>query len=143
MASSCLGTQFFDTPPEAFKDKNLKQCDYDWKMDTERTANYIFGLEDLLMLNELMKSDGVMTVSFVEDFLEEYIKQFMERWSATLGRSIGAGWKITKFHSLMHFCEMLLQVGNGKVFDTETGENIHVVHKVLAQRAQRHSNTFD
>ena len=111
-------------------------------MDSQRTADYIWGFEELIMMYEMLKS-GVMSVSFVERYLQPYIKEFMIRWNEQLPRKKGNNWSILKFHSLMHLPEMLIAMGNAMVTNTDTGESGHKETKACGQNTQRVSKKFD
>ena len=147
--SSGLGYQFFDTPKgttearfQAGKNKLLKDNGQRFRLDMERTADYIWAFEETIMLSELLTSSE-MTVEFVLKYLAPYIDLMMKRWTQKLPRYHGNGWKLTKFHNLVHLPEMLVQMGNVKVTDTETGEHLHVHVKAKAQTTQRQQKTFD
>lgn len=144
--SSGLGYQFFDTPIDAVlkttMDTPLVEKGQRFRLDTHRTADYIWAMEEMMLLCEMLNSE-VMTVGFVVDCLEPYTKLLMERVTKKLPRFTGDGWCLVKFHNLLHFPEMLLTIGNGKNTDTETGEHWHVRLKQLAQKTQRVLKKFD
>ena len=121
LLSSTIGTQFFETPPtEADRDKGINDGGYEFRMESKATADYIWAMEDIIMMHELVRS-SVMTVAFVQDYLHTYIEKFMERLTKNVKRRKGVNWRFLKFHSLMHLSEMLVEVGNAMGTDSDTG----------------------
>jgi hypothetical protein len=137
LLSSEIGRQFFETPDqkEDFK-KTLRDGGFKFQMDSLRTADYIWAFEEVILMYEMLQSD-VMTVAFVEKELDGYIEEFMKRWVRCIPRDTGHQWGILKFHSLMHLTEMLLDMGNARSTDTETGEFAHILNKILGKRTQQ------
>ena len=141
--ASDIGRQFFETAPsQAVRKAKLDDGGMQMRMDSIRTADYIWAFEECIMMCELFASD-LMTVEFVETYLRPYIGLLIERWTRKLPRNKGDGWRMVKFHNLMHFPDILLEMGNSKVSDTETGEHGHIRVKSLAQKTQRVLRTFD
>ena len=141
--ASDIGRQFFETATsEEVRKAKLDDGGMQMRMDSYRTADYIWAFEECIMMCELFASD-LMTVEFVETYLRPYIELVIERWTRKLPRNKGDGWCMVKFHNLMHFPDILLEMGNSKVSDTETGEHGHIRVKSLAQKTQRVLRTFD
>ena len=141
--ASDIGRQFFETThSQEVRKAKLKDGGMQMRMDSYRTADYIWAFEECIMMCELFASD-LMTVEFVETYLRPYIGLLIERWTRKLPRNKGDGWRMVKFHNLMHFPDILLEMGNSKVSDTETGEHGHIRVKSLAQKTQRVLRTFD
>ena len=141
--ASDIGRQFFMTAEdEEVRKAPINDGGMRMRMDSFRTADYIWAFEECIMMCELFASD-LMTVEFVETYLRPYIKLVIKRWTKNLPRPKGDGWRMVKFHNLMHFPDILLEMGNSKVTDTETGEHGHIRVKALAQKTQRVLRTFD
>lgn len=147
--SSGIGEQFFSAPrnttKETFEQAGKTPLANGGKrqlMAKRQTASYIWAMEECIMLCELLTSD-TMTVGFVTDLLAPYIRKMMAEWTNRLERYQGDGWRLVKFHNLIHFPESLLMMGTAKTTDTETGENLHLGIKGNAQNTQRQRKTFD
>jgi hypothetical protein len=142
LLSSGIGNQFFETPDnENQLSSKIESGKRLFKMESRRTADYIWAFEEVILLYEMLRS-GVMTVAFVQDYLSEYITLFMERWKNCLPRDKGFAWGFLKFHSLMHFPEMLVDMGNATTFDSYVFESVHKTVKWLADRTSKTSHTF-
>jgi hypothetical protein len=142
LLASTIGTQFFETPPsEEHLKRKLNDNGYSFDMDSERTADYIWAFESLVLMYYMLKSD-VMTVAFVEDYLAPYIGLFMQRFVQRVSRSSGNNWRTLKFHSMMHLPQMLVELGNATVTDSETGERTHMISKAQARNTQKVADTI-
>ena len=69
--------------------------------------------------------------------LKERIKETMERILTTVPRSEGHGWKISKFHGLLHLPETMIKYGRPGNYDAGVGEkNLKTQAKLPARTAQ-------
>ena len=58
-------------------------------------------------------------------------------------RTTGMGLKLTKFHTIVHMADDILNFGTPKEFDTDTSEEGHKPTKKAAKRTQKKASTFD
>ena len=113
-------------------------------MGSDRVAAYVNVLQELLLQDELLRSNKTMSVAFVDHYFRRYVKFFMHEYSGTIDRQAGHGMKFIKFHLTVHRPDDLIKYGSLSNVDTETGEKTHKeISKKPAKATQRHASVLD
>jgi hypothetical protein len=141
---STFGSQYFETA-DSKTTKRKKTTEGGTKnfMSSERRADFIFCLEEELLLDHLLRSDEI-TLQELNSTYKEYIPMSMQRYEKTLNRRQGVGCNFLKFHWAVHIPKIVSWYGCCCGFDTETGERAHTYFcKETANQTQRRTTTLD
>jgi hypothetical protein len=110
-------------------------------LNSHRVADYIWAIEEVLLLSEYLKSD--LTLKDIND-LQKYTPVSMYRLKKALNRLTGMGMNFIKFHLMSHRALNYRQFGNPMQHDTEVVELSHrYVSKRTSKRTSRHAATLD
>jgi hypothetical protein len=99
---STFGSQYFETAStEKSRKKKTTQGGEKNFMSSERRADFIFCLEEELLMDYLLRSDRI-TLHELDTTYKEYIPMSMERYEKTLNWRQGVGCNFLKFHWAIH-----------------------------------------
>jgi hypothetical protein len=143
--SSDFSTQYFES--RVVEDGSVKRKKAVHKggqrelLNSHRVADYIWAIEEVLLLSEYLKSD--LTLKDLID-LQKYTPVSMYRLKKSLNRLTGMGMNFIKYHLMSHRVLNYRQFGNPMQHDTEVVELSHrYVSKRTAKRTSRHAVTLD
>ena len=113
------------------KDMREKGKISDWASLVETLLQW----EAYLTLGE-MKKDHVNKLVFKHRFLLYLLKN-------TAARTEGMGWKVMKYHAVLHLAKDILMFGVPMNVDTGSNESHHKITKVAAKLTQKNLETFE
>ena len=98
-------------------------------------------LEMLLEWEMWLKSES-LDASLVQraERKHRYLMYFLKKVADRTG---GMGWKITKYHTIMHLAQDILNFGVPLEVDTGSNESAHKSEKKAARLTQKNKKTFD
>jgi hypothetical protein len=142
MFCSDFSAQYFETKiDDGTSKKAVHKGGQRELLNSNRVADYVWAIEEVLLLTEYMKSD--LTLHEVNE-LQRYTPKSMYRLKKSLNRLTGMGMNFIKFHLMSHRPLNIRQLGNPIGYDTQVVEKNHIyVSKRTSKRTSRHSATLD
>ena len=141
MFCSDFSTQYFETKVDDGAKKAVHKGGQRELLNSHRVADYIWAIEEVLLLSEYLKSD--LTLKDVNE-LQKYTPVSMYRLKKALNRLTGMGMNFIKFHLMSHRPLNYRQLGNPLQYDTQVVEHTHIyIAKRTSARTSRHSSTLD
>ena len=118
-----------------------KKKSYIFDKDEKMLNDWLMLLETLLQWERWLKSEELQ-VSQVKK-AERKHRQLMYYMKKVAKRTKGMGYKITKYHSIMHIATDILNFGVPLEVDTGSNESAHKSEKIAARLTQKNKETFD
>ena len=103
--------------------------------------NYTIIFQKLLCLAQWLSKDDVHINEL--DGIHTKIKGLMTLIKSTCYREKQTGWKVSKFHEMLHVTRDISLFGPAQGYDGRPGESSHKDTKQQARRTQRRSNVFE
>jgi hypothetical protein len=130
------------------KKATLSEGGQEGYMGDLRVADYVWLFQELLLLDEIMRSDEKhlpwLTVHWVENDFRKYIEMMMDRFNRVTPRDKGMENKRVKFHSMVHIPSQWVMSGSISRTDSEDGERKHQDRsKVTARATQKIQKKLD
>ena len=107
----------------------------------QNRRNYISIFHKLLCLSEWMSQDVINIYQL--DSIHSKIKDLMYLIKHNCHRETQSGWKISKFHELLHVTRDITLLGPPQGYDSRPGESSHKHTKKQARRTQRRLHVFE
>jgi len=98
-------------------------------------------VETLLMWESWLKSDEMKRNHVERAQLKHRYIMYLIRKVAP--RSEGMEWKITKFHTIVHYCDDIINFGTPMNYDVSSDESGHKESKIAAKNTQKRKHVFD
>ena len=131
---SDIGTYWFESENMTKSTNRKKNLGL---IGSERTANYVWFFEHLLMIDTFLSDTKGHKHSFILE-LQRYIPMMMERAARVMDRKEGTGMNFIKFHLILHLCQDIINMGLPVNVDSEAGESNHKENtKSLANHTQK------